>query len=646
MTKVLWDFPALGSGNEQGYTNSGIELFKGSELIENLAREICQNSLDAHDETTKKPARVEFSLMEVPKAEHRVFAEYAECIRGCKKYWGTRMDKNLREFIERADKVLAGKTIPVLVARDFNTKGLTGAKAARHEESVWRALAHADGTSVNKTNESGGSYGIGKNAPFACSDLSVVFYNTFAQDGIRAFQGVSRLATITNNKGEATQGIGHYLSIENSGEWHPIFPENECSFRDLFDRSEHGTDIIVLGFNSKKRWAEAMTMAVLTNFFLAIHEGRMVVKIQDIEIHAGNLGELIEKYRGENAEMRNTYEWFKALTDPDEGQVKRTSILGEGDDIELYIRADKEYSNYVASFRPTGMRIRKDRKAIMQHFAAVVVVRGNKLSELLREAEPPRHNRWDHTLIHDKEKKAAAKRAIEEMDKWVLAELLNKYETVTQLSIDSGEGEYLPDDMDTMGQTQNGDDNLRVNQKMGEVEVHKRTTSSKQTGMLNDKGQIIQETKKKKKQTDPNPNPEPRPEPDPNAPPKPKIPKVTPPGETPGKNPDAPGRRVSLVNIIDQRAFAINADLGLYRAYLTSDRDYKRAYVTFSAVREDEKMDALVVEKYAVGGKSAKGDGSTIGPIALKKDTPCEIVVTFRNKEKMRLDMVTTEEKA
>jgi len=89
MTKFWWDFPALGSGNEQGYTNSGIELFKGSELIENLAREICQNSLDAHDETTKKPARVEFSLMEVPKAEHRIFAKYCECIRVCKINWGT-----------------------------------------------------------------------------------------------------------------------------------------------------------------------------------------------------------------------------------------------------------------------------------------------------------------------------------------------------------------------------------------------------------------------------------------------------------------------------------------------------------------------------------------------------------------------------
>ena len=647
MAKIVWDFPPRGSGNEQGYTNGGIEMFKGMEDIENLTREICQNSLDAHDPNTNLPVRVEFSLLEIDKTRHPVFSEYARCIDGCKRYWGQRMDKRLREFVDRAEKVLAKDKIPVLVASDYNTKGLTGAKANPDEESVWRALAHSDGTSVNKSNDSGGSYGVGKNAPFALSDLSVVFYNTFAEDGIHAFQGAARLATIIDENGVSTQGVGHYLVVEDNGEWHPIFEDNDCLLRDAFSRTEHGTDIIIFGF-TRSHWEDAMRQAVLSNFFLAIHEGRMVVKIAGKEINAQNLGDEIEKYRAENAEMRNTSEWYQALTDPDEGQVRHTSILGSGEDVDLYIKAGKEYSNYVACFRSTGMRIRKYRKAIMQHFSAVMVVRGSELNALLRETEPAKHNRWDHTNIeNDKKRRAIAKKAIADIDKWVLDELLKRYDTVTQLSIDSGEGEYLPDDTDTMSQTQNGDDNLRVNQKISEVSVTRRTYSSKQVGTVDDKGTVIQDVKKKRQERKPSePSGDPR---IPGGEPKPGVerpPKVIPPGETPGKNPDVPGRRVSMVSIIDQRAFAINPNLGLYKAFLTSDRDYKKAYVTFSAVREDERTDPLVVEKYSIGGHTTKGDGATIGPFALKKDTPCEIVITFSNKEKMRLDMVTTEVKS
>ena len=44
MTTIGWRFPPLSGGTRQGYTNNDIEVFKGNELIDNLAREICQNS--------------------------------------------------------------------------------------------------------------------------------------------------------------------------------------------------------------------------------------------------------------------------------------------------------------------------------------------------------------------------------------------------------------------------------------------------------------------------------------------------------------------------------------------------------------------------------------------------------------------------
>ncbi len=631
MSKIMWDFPPLGSGNEQGYTNSGIELFKGVELIENLAREICQNSLDARDFSSSNPVKVEFCLTTVRKIEHAMFADFEKCISGCKAYWQTRMDKRLGNFLRGVDATLKQDYIPILLARDYNTKGLTGAKADRSKESVWRALAHSDGTSVSKDSDSAGSYGIGKNAPFACSNLSMVFYNTYAKDEERAFQGVSRLATILDSESRATQGIGHYLQVENADTWRPIFPEDDCSFRDEFLRTEYGTDIIIVGFNADDSWKEAMIQAVLANFFLAIYEHKMVVTIQGCEICAKNIGSLIYERKDVSTEMRNTYEWYMALTTPDDNTILHTTILSEND-IDLFIKADKSYHNNVASFRSTGMRIRKYRKNIMQHFAAVVVIRGAELSELLRDTEPPRHNRWDYKLIDDdSEKRKKAKEVLEKMDTWVLSELQKKYDSVTEYTIDSGEGDYLPDDVDTMGGTQIGDDILRVNHKVLTVIATEPSTGTSQTGSQKGTGVPLpgdaygnKKRKKKKKAGK-------------------KV--VVGSGPQAGTKPEKSGDTLSTVNITDQRAYALKPDIGLYRVLIQSDNDYEKVYLTFSAVGEDNSEDTVDVEKYATEGKTKISDGATIGPVALAKDTPKEIFVTFKNREKMLLDIVTTEAK-
>ena len=43
---IGWNFPSNNNGDINGISNAGIETFKGAPY-EALAREICQNSLDA-----------------------------------------------------------------------------------------------------------------------------------------------------------------------------------------------------------------------------------------------------------------------------------------------------------------------------------------------------------------------------------------------------------------------------------------------------------------------------------------------------------------------------------------------------------------------------------------------------------------------
>ena len=71
--KIAWRFPPLSGGSKQGYTNNDIEGFKGEELIDNLAREICQNSLDARADNVTGPVEVVFDLMRVQTDKYDVF---------------------------------------------------------------------------------------------------------------------------------------------------------------------------------------------------------------------------------------------------------------------------------------------------------------------------------------------------------------------------------------------------------------------------------------------------------------------------------------------------------------------------------------------------------------------------------------------
>lgn len=90
---------------------------------------------------------------------------------------------------------------------DFNTTGLLG--SAEEYNSPWTNLTKSSGAS-DKVGSQGGSFGIGKFAPFACSDLRTVFYSTKDKDGEKASQGVARLTSFKKSDEDTAQGIGFY----------------------------------------------------------------------------------------------------------------------------------------------------------------------------------------------------------------------------------------------------------------------------------------------------------------------------------------------------------------------------------------------------------------------------------------------------
>ena len=67
-----WNFPSNNYGQIFGIADSGIETFKGTP-IKSLAREICQNSLDAALKNGE-PTRIEFKTFEI---DHHKIPDYS-----------------------------------------------------------------------------------------------------------------------------------------------------------------------------------------------------------------------------------------------------------------------------------------------------------------------------------------------------------------------------------------------------------------------------------------------------------------------------------------------------------------------------------------------------------------------------------------
>lgn len=639
MAEAKWDFPELNGGNKQGYTNSGIETFKGVELIDNLAREICQNSLDAKDENSDEPVIVKFQLHSEKQSDFSLFKEYAECIKRCKKFWENNPEKKVVSFIERVEAVFAKDKINILTVSDYNTTGLTGSDAAENAKSVWSALVNADGVSAKIDNSAGGSYGIGKNAPFACSDISVVFYNTYANDNKKAFEGVARAATLYNENNRATQGIGHYRSTED---YKPITSEIICSFRDKYSRERHGTDIIIVGCEKlieDNDWQNKLEQAVVKNFLLAIYENKLVVEIGDKKINSENLKNIIERYRISNSSaVAQTIRFYDTITEPD-GGVKKEKII-EDNDLEIYLKSDKNYKREIANFRTTGMLVGINARRMMQNFTAIVVIRGERLGEILRSTEPPKHNKWDYKLIEDKDESKIAKKYIDDINEKVKKLIDENYKIVADDTVDADVGEYLPDEVEDLANKnkQDGNDKLRPVQNFGKPKVVDFPKDSSSEIAKQDTGEPVETDDPDIRNTEKNPEPYPEP----------KTPKEVEQDSSGTEEGISKGEGTKTYTTYPalklQKIFAINPKQGLYKLVLKPIRDCERIFVDFSAFGEGASKDSLVVEKYTVNSRRFDGKGSKIGPVAVSANEGSEIFITFKNKEKMVINMDITEE--
>lgn len=281
---LKWQFPPTNGGPAQGFNDSGKEFFT-ADVMDHVVREIIQNSLDAKDQRHQdSPVVVKMSKFDLPRGVINA-ADLAGHISESLK--STREKKNEKgvRFYESALRILKKPRIPVLKVVDENTTGLGGAR--------WESLVHDEGTTSKDSAAAGGSFGIGKNAPYAASALGLVCYSTRYPNGHRVQKFIARCKIVAHRDPKdgktKLQHVGFGTTGEYDGDNYP--PVLGDDIHKSFKLEKTGTGIFIMGFKEELRWQKAVVRSIVRNFFAAIHDKKLSVTVEGAEITNETLDE-------------------------------------------------------------------------------------------------------------------------------------------------------------------------------------------------------------------------------------------------------------------------------------------------------------------------------------------------------------------
>ena len=432
---MRWSFPSNNNGDVNGISNSGIETFQGTPL-KSLAREICQNSLDAS--LDESPVTVDFISFELSKEEIPGAEDLCDAFNRSLAFWEP---KKAQDFFNTALEVMNAEKIPFLRISDFNTTGLCGSDGEYN--TPWCNLTKSSGAS-DKAVTSGGSFGIGKYAPFACSSFRTVFYSTLDKDGKSAYQGISRITSFRNDNNEITSGVGYWGGENNA----PVF-NRQLALDPAYSRpkGKPGTDVYIAGFRKSVDWKSDIVASILDGFLYAIYTGKLVVHVDDITIDNEHLTDLCDDYKEYLTENANNYYEILTTTQSVDIDFKNMGLIR----LWIAIRPDRpDMHRKVAMIRKTGMKI-MDKGGISGNipFAGVMLIEGEKINDFLRSLENPQHTKWEPDRCT--RGRQYAQNIIRDLISFIKDELEKLKPEDDSDEVDPSVGEYLPDESDGEG---------------------------------------------------------------------------------------------------------------------------------------------------------------------------------------------------
>ena len=471
-----WSFPKS-PGQIRGVADAGIETFTGKEL-KSLAREICQNSLDACKDQDKA-VRVDFSKHVVSNQRIPGFQDYKTVLSKALNYWTKQDVKKAMAFLTSANASIDGSACGILRISDYNTVGLKNPYS--DDLKGWNALTKLDG-GATKSEGSGGSFGIGKNAPFSNSFLRLVFYRTLNEAGERAAQGISRLFSYPEDADHAmasmTSGFGYYGDNEDMRNM-PVPSIEELD--SLKERDETGTDVFIYGFKSiGNDWESELTESLLDNFIVAFYKGKLEATVQKSGvINKENLLDFLKKNKCTDSE--NIYYILDKPADNKHYFEITRDFHGMGTLVlKVMVDPKKKLNHKIQVVRKAGMKLFWLPKASnMISYTGVLELQGAELNAYFGSMETPSHDKWEYK--RHEENPAEAKQYYGELKQWVNDEIFNiANQNDVEETIVEGLGGILNEDLSNNGEDQDKDKEEALNDLLGRIEVvDKRPQKSK-----------------------------------------------------------------------------------------------------------------------------------------------------------------------
>lgn len=437
--KFKWKFIENNYGNDNGLDSTDMETFK-KDPISSLARESCQNSIDA--QKGKEGVLIQFKVFYMDTKDIPGIKDLKNEIIACRdsNKEGTRQYNQFNNMVEYLNK----EKIPCLRISDFNTKGLSGVVDNSREKAFYR-LTKGNGQTTKENEITGGSKGIGKFASFVNSQIQTVFYSTLNMKQEKGYLGISKLASRPLNEDLLTTGYGYYSRTDKVL---PILKDLQLDKN--YIRTETGTDIYIIGFKLEESWKRNIITKILESFMCAIQFGKLGVEVDDVLLTKDTLKDIVydERYVNGIANKRKIISQYILLNN-EYVHKKEFKINGYGT-FEVYIREFNRQDEYLATkkcsmVRYPYMKIKDFNIACAVPCSALCIIPENKLNKTLINIENPQHTDWEYLRLESEDRKKMRK-LLNEMNN-----MISEYANECLISgkneeIDmEGAGDLLPD---------------------------------------------------------------------------------------------------------------------------------------------------------------------------------------------------------
>lgn len=394
--------------------------------IDGMVRENIQNSLDAVNKNLDKPVIITINLGEINSNELPGIDEIKKripCLKGASEY--------TNETIENMKNALRNEKIKYITFEDENTKGLKYLKN-NEEKDTLRTCAYKKGVhniddDAETEKNRGGSHGVGKIASNAASEVYLMYFCNCDDEGKKHIGGNIQLIE-HGYKDKYYRSTGYFT--ENLVNEIP-FTNN---YSGIFSKNNTGLKVIIPYYKEEFGQEKEIIKSICENFFIAILNDELIVKVNNIIIDKENIKSFIEDeeyfpiIQGKrNIEMTPLY--YKTYTEIEKQEIIIQDKNKKNYGFNLYFRYDESIpKGRVAIIRSIGMKIEnfKIENCATKPFNAVLIPKNSDCDMFLKSLENESHTELSYKHFKKKDLENNAKKFISNLDK-ELRKILNEH---------------------------------------------------------------------------------------------------------------------------------------------------------------------------------------------------------------------------